>query len=607
MALTRAQMEAAGNIYIGTQAKLTAARKAGQTVVQEGPNWFIKGTAAPLPVKPATPVPDIPTPTTAVPAPTPTGGTTPIAPSTLTETTPTVTPATSPALRHVGPDEWNVLRKKYGMTPANESQYVVRNPTGMPSGIYVKPEFDPKLSRASLESGGYKYLGTMDAVQAAKRAGKDVKVFNGSYYVVPAKTTGTSDAVRNDLNNTVLPPDPASQSPVNTNPVGSGPINIPGLGNISEDDVPDAPDLVATYRSMRASENMDKLEEDINSINDGIRQLDASYNAGVDEIGNEMKPMSIIQGDRELLRQQYARQRDLKTNELAVKSDILATKTKSIDMLMDFTKEDYTNARQAFNDKFQRAVDTQRLWNEGQNLEINKATLQNSIENQKRDDARANLSVITDGMAANNVSYESLTPTQRANIATLELKAGLPAGTIGAFVTSKPGSKILATVNGTDKNGNDIVSFVYADKNGKPGVVETRRTGGYTRQSSGGGGGGGSTRAVKLTSKNTLKVNDGKGGFSFKMSDGTSITAGQYAAAHKTTLGAALSEEKSTTIADMNSKLLQYRDAGYSLSSTRSDFQTNKPHLFGGLSDAEFKQVTGYTELSEAQKKALQK
>jgi hypothetical protein len=63
----------------------------------------------------------------------------------------------------------------------------------------------------------------------------------------------------------------------------------------------------------------------------------------------------------------------------------------------------------------------------------------------------------------------------------LELQAGLPAGTVETFAKSQPGAKLLTTVNGVDSSGHDIISFVYADKNGNPGVVKTIRTGGMSK------------------------------------------------------------------------------------------------------------------------------
>jgi hypothetical protein len=291
----------------------------------------------------------------------------------------------------------------------------------------------------------------------------------------------------------------------------------------------------------------------------------------------------------------------MKVNELAVKTDLLKTKNDTVATLMDLTGKNYDLARQAFNDKFSRAMDVQRLYNENQTLEISRETLANTISNQARDDARANLSVITDGMATSNKSWADLSPTQQAQVSQLELKAGLPAGTIKAFNANKPGAKILATVNGTDASGNDIVTFVYADKNGNPGTTKVIKTGGKSAVP---GSSSSSSAKVTLTAKNTVQEDDGKGGSSFHMTDGTPITAGQYAAAHKTTLGSVLPKEKDTTIKDINDTLQWYHDNGYSTSSTRAAFQNNMSHVFGGLSDSEFTQITGFTPMTAAEKKA---
>ena len=501
----------------------------------------------------------------------------------------------APAPRHVGPSEWDTIRKKYGLTPANESQYVVRNPPGMPTGIYIKPEFDPKLSRSSLEATGYKYLGTIAGRDAAIKAGEDVKLFNGSYYIIPKKTTGTSDPIRKDI---AAPTETTISNP--STDLINKPVNIPGIGNVTEADVPEAPHLVTTYKDLRASENIDALEADVNSINDQLRQLDTSFNSGKNMIENQMGPMTLLRGEQGQLQEQYQATRDGLVNQLAAKADMLKTKNDSIQTLMGLTQGDYDNTRTAYNDKFSRAMDTQRLYNEGRSIDLSAKTLQNSIDNQKRDDARANISVLTDGMTASNRSWAdmiSANPAFASQMSSLESTAGLPAGSIKTFTEQRPGAKINAIVNGTDKDGNDITSFVYQDAQGNPKVSEVKaKTGGYTAPSS-------ATEANAMKAANLKQEDSPDGGFNFFDGAHHPITGGQYAAIKGINVNNLLQTSKNPNdkiiMQEINQAVSKAWEKNAPVNQLRTLLYQNYPRLFEGTSDDDITTITGYRQVTK--------
>lgn len=104
-----------------------------------------------------------------------------------------------------------------------------------------------------------------------------------------------------------------------------------------------------------------------------------------------------------------------------------------------------------------------------------------SIEKQREQDkidARTNLNAIQNMIIESNKGWDTIPDQLKKDILDLEKKSGLPGGTIEAFTRAKPKAKILSTSQGYDRAGNEIVSFVYEDEDGNPGVVKTVKTGG---------------------------------------------------------------------------------------------------------------------------------
>ena len=108
-------------------------------------------------------------------------------------------------------------------------------------------------------------------------------------------------------------------------------------------------------------------------------------------------------------------------------------------------------------------------------------TLQEKRNSQLRDDSRANLTQINNLISNSGKSWDEIPQELKDQITTLEKQANMPVGVMEAFSKSKPKANLLATTQGTDASGNDIISFIYADENGNPGVVQTVKTGGKSK------------------------------------------------------------------------------------------------------------------------------
>lgn len=121
-------------------------------------------------------------------------------------------------------------------------------------------------------------------------------------------------------------------------------------------------------------------------------------------------------------------------------------------------------------------------------------------QEQKKLDARTNLNAIQNMIIESNKGWDTIPDALKQDILKLEKDSGLPTGTLEAFTRAKPKAKLMATNSGYDSAGREIISFVYEDEDGNPGVVKTVKTGGVRPPS---GGGGNPTTSVKPISEAT--------------------------------------------------------------------------------------------------------
>lgn len=168
----------------------------------------------------------------------------------------------------------------------------------------------------------------------------------------------------------------------------------------------------------------------------------------------------------------------------------LNNKLNALQMTMGFTQQDYANATAAYNAEFSRSLQMIDLFT---GLEDRT----DAKEDKLADNARANLSTITNLLQSSGKAFTDMTPDQLRNVREWEVQAGYPSGTFEAFGSSKPQAKVLHTSSGTDAAGNQIVTFIYDDGTGKPGTTQVVKTGG--RSSSSGGGSGTPAPSASMT------------------------------------------------------------------------------------------------------------
>ena len=278
--------------------------------------------------------------------------------------------------------------------------------------------------------------------------------------------------------------------------------DIPGMPQLPSEPYPQAPDLVEEWKALRLANGMEGTETALNDKIDELTAFEDSYEEGRYDVGQKLTPMALVRGEQAELQEQYIRQKNSKTRVIDSLQRSLDGKRATVEIMMDLTQKNFDNVRASYNDQFDNAMKFQEQFyqqfsdqrdysrlvsNDAKDRDFQERELQNRLETQVRNEARANLTALMDSFVESGKAWADLSPTDRNSIRQLEMSAGLPAGSTQAFSRSKPEAKLLGQVSGVDSAGNDIVTFMYANPDGTPGMMVTKKTGGFTSQGGGGG------------------------------------------------------------------------------------------------------------------------
>ena len=212
---------------------------------------------------------------------------------------------------------------------------------------------------------------------------------------------------------------------------------------------PTVPNLSADLLKLRNQYGVDAIEARINDLNKLISDTEASLRQGIYNEEGKLQPMTLMSAREQALRRQAQEQLDAYNREKAVLVDEYNTKQSLINNLMTLENRDYENAKAAYDTNF------------SQNLQLQQMLITSADKIQ--DNARANLTLITNAIKDKNLTFDQLDPALQAQISKLEMQAGIPVGTIEMFLKAKPDSTLLAHGTGTDANGNEFVYLVYKD------------------------------------------------------------------------------------------------------------------------------------------------
>ena len=228
---------------------------------------------------------------------------------------------------------------------------------------------------------------------------------------------------------------------------------------------PATPQYASTYASLRASQGIDTIEDNITTLQNQANALSAqlpAFEASAEEGATSGKVFNARMSEEQ---RDIASQLDVLNGQISVAQSTLQTKTDFINTMMGYTKDDYTTASAQYENTL------------SDNMQLLSAF--NTQQDKVTTSAQANLQTIATLISNSGMSLADLSPTQKTQIANLELAAGIPAGTYETFMASKPKATVLATSVQSDASGNEFVAVVNRDPATGAISVTNIPTGGY--------------------------------------------------------------------------------------------------------------------------------
>ena len=234
-------------------------------------------------------------------------------------------------------------------------------------------------------------------------------------------------------------------------------------------DRPGVPKSADEYARLRAEQGIADDEGELNALRNeqmqGKQEL-RQYTAQLSAMPEQGRLGAVSEAERNL----NFRLEGLAIRELALVNRV-NSKNAFIENMMGFTQQDFVNAQNQYNQEFSRNLQSYNLFS--------------SEQDQIKKDSQAFVTTAFNMMQENGLTWDTMSPAARLGLEQQGLASGWPIGTLAALSQVKPGAKLMYTSTGTDATGNDIVSFIYQDANGQPGIIKTVKTGGYSKPEGG--------------------------------------------------------------------------------------------------------------------------
>lgn len=221
---------------------------------------------------------------------------------------------------------------------------------------------------------------------------------------------------------------------------------------------PPAYSAEAKLTELRKQYGVDPLEGQVADIDKQIQDIQAAQLTLQHGEENKTVAMGVI-GNRVSEEERQTNERiDALNRQKGYLVQQLQNKYTVVNSLMQAANTDYQNAKDLYDTKFNQAV-------QATNLMLNIDQSQKSDVEKARDDARANVTIVTNAMKDGTLDWQSLDPKTKAQYTQLEIQAGLPTGTISSFSQKDQAQWEMSTVlPGVDSDGNSIATVLQKNK-----------------------------------------------------------------------------------------------------------------------------------------------
>lgn len=254
---------------------------------------------------------------------------------------------------------------------------------------------------------------------------------------------------------------------------------------------PKPPSMMEMFNQQRQQLGLEPLETQLSNIDSQIERINTGALVANDRTSEAPLNLGAIGNKQNATSREAQRQVALLNVERSAVARQVANKTSTLQMVMDFTQQDFANASQAYSNEFDRNMQTLDLM---MTMEDREQTAQDRLATN----ATANLQTVWNSLQETGASFESLSPDQRRSINEMEMQAGLPVGFFESLPAVVPEGKILSTT--TRESG----GMKYADvltRNPATGALEVQSV---PLGSSSDGAGGGLTTSQFFSFTNSI-------------------------------------------------------------------------------------------------------
>jgi len=210
---------------------------------------------------------------------------------------------------------------------------------------------------------------------------------------------------------------------------------------------------------LRNQYGVDPMEHQIADIDAQIRAVQDTFDQNKFNEKGQVVSLGVMSGRISEEEQQANDRLNQLNRNKAYLVDQLQSKYSVIDTVMKAAQSDYQNARDSYDTQFNQKI-------QATNLLLNIDQSKKSDAEKARDDARANVTIVTTALSNGSLKWDDLDPASKAQYSKLEIQAGLPTGTIQAFsAQGKNNQWEMSTVlPGVDANGNAIATVLQKNK-----------------------------------------------------------------------------------------------------------------------------------------------
>lgn len=239
------------------------------------------------------------------------------------------------------------------------------------------------------------------------------------------------------------------------------------------------PSMAELFASEKAKLGMEPLETELAGIDSEIEAINAELLIQGEEQGEKLVSMREIGREKGKL-QKEADNRIARLNiQRSSVARMLDNKINTLNMVMQFSQQDFANSTAYYKAEFDRSVQMYNLVSGAEDREI-------EIEEKAEQDAKANWGVIYNGIQDGNIDMANITDEQKRQISELEMQAGLPVGFMDFVAAKNPGFKVQTVTSRTDSSGGEYYDVLKIGPDGEMTVDSIYK--GQDKDSTSGGG-----------------------------------------------------------------------------------------------------------------------